>query len=90
MFLPFFSVDITPLVQSLVVVSHFGLAYMLSVDLIGYHPFPLTNKAVQTKNIAEDGTDFVESSLEEKETAQRKLNIQKGNFPNFKEQAIAT
>ena len=61
---------------------------MLSVELIWYHS--LTKKAVQTKNIAEEGTDFVESSLEEKETAQQKLNIHKGNFLNFKEQAIAT
>ena len=61
---------------------------MLSVELIWYHP--LTKKAVQTKNITEEGTDFVESSLEEKETAQQKLNIHKGNFLNFKEQAIAT
>lgn len=58
MVLPFVNVDITPLVHSLVVVSHFGLACMLSVELIGYHPFPLTKKAVQTKNIAEEGTDL--------------------------------
>ena len=87
MFLPIVNVDITPLVQSLVVVSYFGLVYMLSVELIGYHPFAITKKTVQTENIAEGGT---ESSLEEKETVQRKLNMHEGNFLNFKERVTAT
>ena len=88
MFLPIVNLDITPLVQSVIVVSYFGLVYMLSVELIGYHPFPVTKKTIQTENLAEDGTDFVETSLEETKTAQRKLNIHEGNFLNFKERTI--
>ena len=88
MFLPIVNVDITPLVHSLLAVSYFGLVYMLSVKLIGYQPFPVIKETVETEHLAEDGTDFVESSLEEMETAQRKLNIHVGNFLNFKERTI--
>ena len=45
--LPVLNMDVTTLVQSLVVVSYIGLIYMLSVELIGYYPFLKIKKAIQ-------------------------------------------
>lgn len=47
--LPVLNMDVTTLVQSLVVVSYIGLIYMLSVELIGYYPFLKIKKAIQAE-----------------------------------------
>ena len=50
MILPIINMDITPLVQFLVVVSYFGLIFGLSVEIIGGNPFQMMKKTVEADN----------------------------------------
>ena len=77
MIIPIINMDVTPLVQFLVFISYIGLVYMLSVELIGYHPFCITKKTVQAENILVEST---ENLPVESESQHGKANIDEGKF----------
>ena len=77
MIIPIINMDVTPLVQFLIFISYIGLVYMLSVELIGYHPFCITKKTVKAENVLMEST---ENLPVESEIQQGKANIDEGKF----------
>ena len=81
MIIPIINMDATPLVQFLVFISYIGLVYMLSVELIGYHPFYITKKTVQAEIVLVERN---ENPPVEDESEQAKVNSDEGKFVEHK------
>lgn len=75
MIIPVVNMDITPLVQFLIAVSYVGLVYMLSVELIGHHPFRVTKKSVPVENVPTENAEIPPATIV---SPQRKANLDEG------------